>query len=243
MPWTAATGFLGVRLRSPHPRVPLTTRCRTPDLRHRRRHRQGRSSRRSLFHTATAMTKDLNTLLSNMHIDRIRRSLAALMALALDRRVFLVGCGDARSHVIDDLTREASTSQPADDAAISTSGSGAAPHLRWPAPEPSATRRSPMTQPRRRSGRRRGRPVGTKERPSCTRPRRPTADVEHHRRRRWGWAGRATPRFSTTAMGGGGMMTMAEVEKIPVAAGTTVAPSARRLPHHVDGAGQAAGRR
>ena len=28
---------------------------------------------------------------------------------------------------------------------------------------------------------------------------------------------------STTAMGGGGMMTMAEVEKIPVAAGTTVA--------------------
>lgn len=161
-----------------------------------------------------------------MHTDRIRRSLAAPMALALTAGVFLVGCGDDGKESSSSTTRpEASTSQPADDATISTSGvwartspavaSAGAVYLKITndsdsddalvaaAVDPSVAKKTELHETKAAGG-------GMS---STTAPEQGMGQ---------GQSGDAHG-SSTTAMGGGGMMTMAEVEKIPVAAGTTVA--------------------
>lgn len=161
-----------------------------------------------------------------MHTDRIRRSVAAPMALALTAGVFLVGCGDDGKESSSSTTRpEASTSQPADDAAISTSGvwartspavaSAGAVYLKITndsdsddalvaaAVDPSVAKKTELHETKAADG-------GMS---STTAPEEGMGQ---------GQSGDAHG-SSTTAMGGGGMMTMAEVEKIPVAAGTTVA--------------------
>ncbi|HMR94496.1 MAG TPA: copper chaperone PCu(A)C, partial [Microthrixaceae bacterium] len=161
-----------------------------------------------------------------MHTDRIRRSLAAPMALALTAGVFLVGCGDDGKESSSSTTRpEASTSQPADDATISTSGvwartspavaSAGAVYLKITndsdaddalvaaSVDPSVAKKTELHETKAAGG-------GMS---STTAPEQGMGQ---------GQSGDAHG-SSTTAMGGGGMMTMAEVEKIPVAAGTTVA--------------------
>lgn len=161
-----------------------------------------------------------------MHTDRIRRSVAAPMALALTAGVFLVGCGDDGKESSSSTTRpEASTSQPADDATISTSGvwartspavaSAGAVYLKITndsdaddalvaaSVDPSVAKKTELHETKAAGG-------GMS---STTAPEQGMGQ---------GQSGDAHG-SSTTAMGGGGMMTMAEVEKIPVAAGTTVA--------------------
>ncbi len=161
-----------------------------------------------------------------MHTNRIRRSVAAPMALALTAGVFLVGCGDDGKESSSSTTRpEASTSQPADDATISTSGvwartspavaSAGAVYLKITndsdaddalvaaSVDPSVAKKTELHETKAAGG-------GMS---STTAPEQGMGQ---------GQSGDAHG-SSTTAMGGGGMMTMAEVEKIPVAAGTTVA--------------------
>jgi len=125
-----------------------------------------------------------------MHTDRIRRSLAAPMALAVTAGVFLVGCGDDGKESSSSTTRpEASTSQPADDALVAA------------AVDPSVAMKAELHETKAADG-------GMSSTTAPEQGMGQTGDAHGS---------------STTAMGGSGMMTMAEVAKIPVAAGTTVA--------------------
>ena len=159
-----------------------------------------------------------------MHTDRIRRSLAAPMALALTAGVFLVGCGDDGEESSSSTTRpEATTSQPADDAAISTSGA-------WARTSPAVASAGAVYVKITNDSDSDDALVAAAVDPSVAMK----AELHETKAADGGMSSTTAPEqgmgqtgdahgSSTTAMGGSGMMTMAEVAKIPVAAGTTVA--------------------
>ena len=159
-----------------------------------------------------------------MHTDRIRRSLAAPMALAVTAGVFLVGCGDDGEESSSSTTRpEASTSQPADDAAISTSGA-------WARTSPAVASAGAVYVKITNDSDSDDALVAAAVDPSVAMK----AELHETKAADGGMSSTTAPEqgmgqtgdahgSSTTAMGGSGMMTMAEVAKIPVAAGTTVA--------------------
>jgi len=159
-----------------------------------------------------------------MHTDRIRRSLAAPMALAVTAGVFLVGCGDDGEESSSSTTRpEATTSQPADDAAISTSGA-------WARTSPAVASAGAVYVKITNDSDSDDALVAAAVDPSVAMK----AELHETKAADGGMSSTTAPEqgmgqtgdahgSSTTAMGGSGMMTMAEVAKIPVAAGTTVA--------------------
>lgn len=159
-----------------------------------------------------------------MHTDRIRRSLAAPMALAVTAGVFLVGCGDDGEESSSSTTRpEATTSQPADDAAISTSGA-------WARTSPAVASAGAVYVKITNDSDSDDALVAAAVDPSVAMK----AELHETKAADGGMSATTAPEqgmgqtgdahgSSTTAMGGSGMMTMAEVAKIPVAAGTTVA--------------------
>jgi len=159
-----------------------------------------------------------------MHTDRIRRSLAAPMALAVTAGVFLVGCGDDGEESSSSTTRpEATTSQPADDAAISTSGV-------WARTSPAVASAGAVYLKITNDSDSDDALVAAAVDPSVAMK----AELHETKAADGGMSSTTAPEqgmgqtgdahgSSTTAMGGSGMMTMAEVAKIPVAAGTTVA--------------------